>query len=158
MDAWYGQESRQKWIRRADAFAGARDAHSNAEETLAKLEAIVANADEGPLARANALGYLGTRYANDARVFRILESAMDDQETLVRSIAARFLNQWPAYRSETIAAFTKALHDPSRAVQIEAAVGLVSLGVRDVAWRRSRPIPVGAGVIPRPDEFELRRC
>ena len=98
---------------------------------MAKLEAIATNLDEGPLTRANALGYLATRYAQEPRVFRILESAMDDKETLVRSIATRFLNQWPPYRSETVAALTKALHDPSRAVQIEAAVGLVSLGVQN---------------------------
>ncbi len=102
------------------------------EDTIAKLAAIAADPAEGPLARSNALGYLGTRYVNEAQVFPILASAMDDKETLVRSLAARLLNQWPQYRSETIIALTKALSDPSRAVQIEAAVGLVSLGVRDV--------------------------
>ena len=131
MDAWYSQESRQKWIRRTDAFTAARDPHSSAPDTMAKLEAIATNLDEGPLTRANALGYLATRYAQEPRVFRILESAMDDKETLLRSVATRFLNQWPPYRSETVAALTKALHDPSRAVQIEAAVGLVSLGVQN---------------------------
>jgi predicted CXXCH cytochrome family protein len=136
MQAWYGprhnDEARQKWIRRADAFAASRDPHSNTEDTMAKLEAIAANPDEGPIARANALGYLGTRYANEARVFHILEAAMDGKETLIRSIAARLLNQWPQYRTETIIAFTKALSDSSRVVQIEAAVGLVSVGIRDV--------------------------
>jgi tetratricopeptide (TPR) repeat protein len=132
MNAWYPRDSRQKLIRRADAFAAARDPRSSSDETMARLEAILNQPSEGPFPRANALGYLATRYAREPRVFRILEGAMDDKETLVRSIAARFLNQWPSYRIETVAAFSKALNDPSRTVRISAAVGLVSLHVREI--------------------------
>jgi tetratricopeptide (TPR) repeat protein len=132
MNAWYAKTSRQKLIRRADAFAAARDRQSNSGETMVQLEAILNQPSEGPFPRANALGYLATRFTGEPRVFRILESAMDDQETLVRAIAARFLNQWPSYRVETVAAFRKALNDRSRTVRISAAVGLVSLGIRDI--------------------------
>ena len=158
MNDWYGRQSRQKWIRRADAFTAARDQRSNVEDTIAKLAAIAADPAEGPLARSNALGYLGTRYVNEAQVFQILASAMDDKETLVRSLAARLLNQWPQYRSGTIIALTKALSDPSRAVQIEAAVGLVSSRRARRFPEMTRPIPICARIVPRPYELELRRC
>jgi tetratricopeptide (TPR) repeat protein len=130
MNAWYSPKSRQKLIRRADAFAEARS--HPAPGTRAALEAILNQPSEGPLPRANALGYLATKYASDRSTFGLLEAAMDDKEPLVRSIATRFLGQWPAYRTETIAAFRKALNDPARTVRISGAVGLVSLRVGEL--------------------------
>jgi predicted CXXCH cytochrome family protein len=132
MNAWYGRDSRQKLICRADAFTAARDPRADPAATMALLETILNQPSEGPLPRANALGYLATRFTSDPRVFRILESAMDDKETLIRSIATRFLPQWPSYRNETIAALTKALNDPSRTIRISAAVGLVGLRIREL--------------------------
>jgi len=132
MNEWYGKESRQKLIRRAAAFTDGRNPRSDSVGTMNQLEAMVNAPAEGAFSRANALGYLGTRFAREPHVFRILEAAMEDKETLVRSIAARFLSQWPAYRDETITAFTKALSDPSRTVRISAAVGLVGLRIREL--------------------------
>jgi predicted CXXCH cytochrome family protein len=129
MNAWYSPDSRRKLVRRADTFAAARDTHADPAKTIDQLEAIVNQPSEGPLPRANAIGYLGTRFTQDPRVFHILEHAMNDKETAVRAMATRFIAQWPTYREETIAALSKALRDRSPTVQISAAVGLVGLRI-----------------------------
>ena len=65
MNEWYSPASRQKLIRRADAFVAAR---KNDPASIAPLLDILDEPSEGPLTRANAAGYLG-RFIADPRVF-----------------------------------------------------------------------------------------
>jgi predicted CXXCH cytochrome family protein len=55
MGPWYGTASRQKWIRRADAFAAAGKGDG---ASIPKLLAILREPREGPLPRANAVSHL----------------------------------------------------------------------------------------------------
>ena len=71
MDAWYGDRSRQKLIRRADAFALAGKGDPRA---ITNLLAILAEPSEGPLVRANAVGHL-SRFSIDPTVFPAIEKA-----------------------------------------------------------------------------------
>ena len=84
MKGWYGEASRQKWIRRADAFAAAAKGDAGA---ISKLIDILGRPGEGPLARANALSYLA-RFPGDARVFPAMRGALGDGQPLVRAVAA----------------------------------------------------------------------
>jgi predicted CXXCH cytochrome family protein len=126
MNAWYGSQSRQKLIRRADAFAGARNRDADA---VPKLLAILNEPAEGALVRANAVGHLGS-LAGDPAVFRAILGALADPEPLVRAIAARILNPGPAYRSEAAPALGALLRDPVATVRISAAVALIGMGIR----------------------------
>jgi len=126
MNAWYGSQSRQKLIRRADAFAGARNRDP---EAVPKLLAILNEPAEGAMVRANAVGHL-SNFAADPAVFRAILGALADPEPLVRAIAARVLNPAPAYRSEAAPALGALLRDPVATVRINAAVGLIGMGMR----------------------------
>jgi predicted CXXCH cytochrome family protein len=128
MNEWYGDQSRQKLIRRADAFSDARNGEPGA---AAPLLAILNQASEGALVRANAVGYL-SRFSDDPAVFTAMERSLADPEPLVRALAARTLNPAPAYRSEVSRALTKLLDDPAATVRITAAVALVGMGLRDL--------------------------
>jgi hypothetical protein len=96
MSAWYGSASRQKLIRRADAFTDARKGDAGA---VPKLLAILNEPKEGALVRANAVGYLGN-FQSDPAVVRALLQSLSDPEPLVRALAIRALNPGQAYRSE----------------------------------------------------------
>jgi HEAT repeat protein len=126
MNAWYGPQSRQKLIRRADAFAGARNRDPDA---VPKLLAILNEPAEGALVRANAVGHLGN-FAADPAVLHAIVHALADSEPLVRAIAARTLNPGPEYRSEVAPAMGDLLRDPVATVRINAAVGLIGMGMR----------------------------
>jgi tetratricopeptide (TPR) repeat protein len=126
MAAWYGTASRQKWIRRADAFAAAG---RNDAQSIPQLLAILAESREGPLPRANALSHLA-RFAGDPRIFPAMREALEDGEPLVRAIAALRMVASPIDKPSAIASLTKALADPAATVRIGAAVSLVSLGVK----------------------------
>jgi predicted CXXCH cytochrome family protein len=126
MDAWYGARSRQKLIRRADAFAAARKGDATA---LPQLLAILSEPAEGPLVRANALGYLASWSAKDAEVFAAFERAISDPQPLVRATAALRIAPSAATRSAAVAALTRALADPIATVRLGAGVSLVNLGV-----------------------------
>lgn len=126
MNAWYGTESRQKLIRRADAFTAAR---SGDPAAVSQLLAIVNQPAEGALVRANAVGYLGNFSADPAALGALLK-ALADPEPLVRAIAARTVNPPPASRSEAGPALGALLLDPVAAVRINAAVTLLGLGLR----------------------------
>jgi HEAT repeat protein len=128
MNEWYGDRSRQKSIRRADAFSGARQGDPGA---VAPLLAILDQPSEGALVRANAVGHL-SRFSSDPTVFRAIERALADPEPLVRAIAARTLNPGPAYRAEAAAYLTKLLDDPAAMVRVTAAVALVGIGLREL--------------------------
>jgi predicted CXXCH cytochrome family protein len=128
MNAWYGDRSRQKLIRRADAFAEGRAGDARA---IPKLLAILSDPSEGPLVRANAVGYL-SGFSGAPGVFAALERAVSDPQALVRAVAALRLNPAPADRQAAVPALVRALGDPLATVRVGAAVSLVSLGIRQL--------------------------
>jgi predicted CXXCH cytochrome family protein len=139
MNAWYGPGSRQKLIRRADAFAAAR-AHD--PEAVPKLIAILDKASEGALVRGNAVGYL-TGYTGDARAFSAVERALGDSEPLVRALAALRISPVAADRPRVIAALTHSLSDTSAVARIAATVSLVSMGVHELPGEDGRRLEDG---------------
>ncbi len=128
MKRWYGGVPRQKWIRRADAFAAAGKGDASA---VPKLIAILEMPGEGPLARANAVAHLA-RFAGDARGFEAMLKALRDDQPLVRAMAALRLAPGPADKAAAVRSLTWALGDPVATVRLGAAVTLVSLGVSDL--------------------------
>jgi hypothetical protein len=128
MNAWYSPASRQKLIRRADAFAAAR---ARDPQAVPQLIAILDKPSEGELVRANAVGYLAG-FAGDARVLPALERALTDAEPLVRALAALRITPAPSDRLKVITDLTHTLGDSSAVARIAAAVSLVSLGVREL--------------------------
>jgi predicted CXXCH cytochrome family protein len=128
MNAWWGSASRQKLIRRADAFAAARQGNP---ASVSKLLAILKEPAEGALVRANAVGYLGAFQA-DPSVYPALLQAFADPEPPVRALAARVLNPGADRRPEIAAELAKLLNDPSAVVRVSAAVTLIGMGVREL--------------------------
>ena len=128
MNAWYNPRSRQKLIRRADAFAGARAGNP---ETITGLLAILDKPSEGPLVRANALGYL-SNFRDDPRVFPALIRALTDPEPIVRVYAALRMNPRGTNKEAAIAALTQALSDSTTTVRVGATVALVGLGIQQL--------------------------
>ncbi|MGA3186565.1 MAG: HEAT repeat domain-containing protein [Bryobacteraceae bacterium] len=128
MDAWYGDRSRQKLIRRADSFALGAKGDPRAIEGLL---AILAEPAEGPLVRANALGHLG-QFSRDPTVFSALLRSLTDGEPAVRMVAALRMEPGPADREEAVKALTHSLGDREAPVRIGAAASLISLGVHDL--------------------------
>jgi tetratricopeptide (TPR) repeat protein len=123
MTAWWGDASRAKWIRRADAFALAA---AGKQDSVPLLLAILENAAEGPLPRANAATYL-PRFASDSRVLPALLHALEDKEPLVRAVTALRIGN-PAAKESLV----KALADPVATVRIGAVVSLVAMGVKSL--------------------------
>jgi hypothetical protein len=119
MNAWYTNRSRQKIIRRAEAFIEARGGN---REAIAPLLDILADAGEGFIARANAVGHL-SRFS-DPRVLRALRRALNDREPLVRAVAALRIE---SKNGEALPPLIQALYDPVRAVRIGAVWSLVNL-------------------------------
>jgi len=130
MNQWWGDASRRKSIRRADAFTMGR-AHD--EAAIPKLLAIATDADESPFARANALGYLGS-FKQDPRVFPIFEWALGDAHPLPRVIAALGMPR----ASGAVADLTRALRDPVATVRLAAAVSLVGAGIKSLPGEDGR--------------------
>jgi predicted CXXCH cytochrome family protein len=129
-NTWYGKDSRQKWIRRADTFALARTGDAAA---IPGLLAILTEPREGPLARANAAGYLGAKFSSDSRVSAAMLWALTDEHPLVRATAALRMNPAHGDRAAMLAALTHALSDASATVRLSAAVTLVSAGVKQLS-------------------------
>ena len=134
MNEWWTPARRQKLIRRADAFAAAR---ANDPAAVPKLIAILESPAEGPLPRANALGYL-PRFSADPAVYAAFERAIADPQPLVRANAALRMSPPPALKPAAIAALTRALSDDVATVRIGAAVSLVGMGVRELAGEDGR--------------------
>jgi predicted CXXCH cytochrome family protein len=126
MNAWYGDRSRQKLIRRADAFALAGKGDPRA---IAGLTVMLADPAEGPLVRANAAGHLG-KFSADPTVFAALEHALSDSEPGVRAVAALRIQTGPADREAAVKALTRSLGDSVTTVRIVAAASLVSMGIK----------------------------
>ncbi len=146
MNAWWGDKSRQKLIRRADAFAAARQGNSAA---VPKLLAILSRPSEGALVRANAVGYLSA-FQSDPEVYAALLKAFTDPEPPVRALAARGLNPSPERRLETTTAISTLLDDPAAVVRITAAVSLISMGIHDL------PGPAGSQLLAAQKMFRAR--
>jgi len=128
MTKWWGDQSRRKLIRRADAFAAARQADTG---TIPALLEIFQTPGEGPLPRANAVGYLA-RFGSDPRVFPAMEQALKDPEPLVRAVAAARMMPGQFERTEATESLVHALGDSSAIVRIGAVTTLVSMGVREL--------------------------
>ncbi len=126
MNAWYSPASRQKLIRRADAFASARIGSS---EAIGMLLAIVSQPAEGALVRANAVGYLGN-FSSDPVASQALMQALSDPEPVVRAIAARVFSPAPTVRGQAAPLLAALLKDPVATVRINAAVSLIGMGLR----------------------------
>lgn len=128
MKAWYGDQSRQKLMRRADAFSEARQGDAAAIPALLQ---ILSDPAEGPLIRANAAGYLGS-FPNDPAAYDAVFGAFSDPEALVRATAASALRPRAAQRAAAAPALASLLQDPVRTVQMSAAITLVAMGVRQL--------------------------
>jgi hypothetical protein len=128
MDAWYGDRSRQKLIRRADAFGLASKGDPRA---ITNLLAILGEPSEGPLVRANAVGHL-SQFSIDPTVFPAIEKALSDPEPVVRAVAALRMQPGPIDKENAIRALTKSLGDSETTVRVASAASLVALGVREL--------------------------
>ena len=129
LDEWFPTSTaRQKLIDRAAAFSGAR---AGKPEALDRLVALAANEAQGPLPRANALGYL-SRYS-DPRVLPALASGLEDPHPLLRAVAAMRFGELEI-RSEDFArygpALASALDNETRIVRMSAAYSLLNLAAR----------------------------
>lgn len=132
MNQWWGQAgqaARQKWIRRADAFAAAR---ADDPAAVPGLVEIADNREEGPLARANALGYLARFSAKDASAYAAMELALTDPEPVVRATGALRIVPPADAREGAAAQLVRALADSSPTVRLCAGVSLVQMGVRQL--------------------------
>jgi predicted CXXCH cytochrome family protein len=136
MSAWYGPQAGRKMIRRADAFAAARRRDPDA---VPQLLAILNERSEGPLARANAAGYLGA-FTSDPAAWGAMMHALGDSEPVVRAIAARMLNPDPAHRSEAAGALAPLLNDRVATVRVSAAVSLIGMGLRQLPGEFGEPL------------------
>ena len=126
MNTWYDAKSRQKLIRRADAFSGAAKGDGTVVPDLLQ---ILADSSEGPLIRANAAGYLGM-FPDDPSAYNAVFQSFSDPEPLVRVAAVSALRPRAAQRAEVAPALAALLRDPVKTVEVGAAIGLVSMGVR----------------------------
>jgi predicted CXXCH cytochrome family protein len=107
MSAWYGSQSRQKAIRRPDAFTAARRADPAAIPAL--LE-ILSDPSEGAWMRANAAGYLGNFPDNPSAYDAVLH-AFSDGDPLVRATAATVLKPSRGQRADVAANLVPLLRD-----------------------------------------------
>ena len=128
MTGWYGLKSRQKLIRRADAFAGAAQGDGT---VVPELLQILSEPSEGPLIRANAAGYLGG-FPDDPSAYDAVLQAFSDPEPLVRSTAIFALRPRAAQRATVAPVLASLLRDPVKTVQVGAAIALVAMGVREL--------------------------
>ena len=120
---WWPQNRRAKMIARAAAFTAGR---AKRPDALPRLLAIAGDDRQGPLAQANALGYL--RHFPDPRAASSLIGALSSAEPAIRSVAAASLGELPVPGTSVRAAILRALDDPQRAVRIAALVSIVNLG------------------------------
>jgi predicted CXXCH cytochrome family protein len=125
MSAWYGDKSRQKFIRRADAFTEARKGEPAAVPALLQ---ILSDSSGGPLIRANAAGYLGS-FPSDPSAYNAVLNSFSDPEPLVRATAASAIMPRAAQRAAVAPALVTLLRDPVKTVQVSAAIALVAMGV-----------------------------
>jgi len=111
----------QRAARRAETFTAARRGDPAAE---AALLTIMAGADEPPLVRANAAGYL--RRFDGPRVPAALVAALKAEHPLVKAVAALTLAEKPNASGPALAL---ALADGHRIVRMAAAFALMNAGI-----------------------------
>ncbi len=128
MNKWYGDASRQKYILRADAFTEARKGNP---ESIPSLLQILADPSGGPVIRANAAGYLGN-FPNDSAAYAALLHSFSDSDPLVRATSVLAIRPAANQRDAISAQFISLLSDPVTIVRMNAAVALVSPGVRQL--------------------------
>jgi HEAT repeat protein len=128
MNKWYGEKSRQKYILRADAFTEARKGNP---ESIPSLLQILADPSGGPLIRANAAGYLGN-FPNDSSAYAAVLQSFADSDPLVRATSELALRPAANQRDTVAREFVSLLKDPVTIVRMNAAVALVSIGVRQL--------------------------
>lgn len=130
LDRWYPESTkRDRILKRAETFNLARERAPNA---VAHLLALYRDETQGPLPRANALGYLGD--FDDPRVLPTLSAALTDDHPLIRGIAAVELGKLPAsYREPATRLLAKAMVDDKRIVRMNATIGLLNMGVVKLA-------------------------
>jgi len=128
MNSWYGDKSRQKLIRRADAFTAAVNGDGSAVPALLQ---ILSDVSEEPLIRANAAGYLGS-FPNDPAAYDAVLQSFSDPEPLVRVTAAQAIRPRAAQRAAVAPRLASLLRDPVRTVQVSAAIALVAMGVQQL--------------------------
>ena len=126
--AWYGANSGQEWIRRADAFSEARNGNAAAIPALLR---ILADSSGGPYIRANAAGYLGS-FPQDPAAYAAVLRALNDAQPLVRATAAEAIRPRAAQRAAVAPQLAALLADPVAIVKVSAAIGLVSMGVQHI--------------------------
>jgi len=113
---WWPANRRARMVQRARVFSAARRGDPT---VLEDLLAIAANADEGPLTQANALGYL--RRYDDPRSEAALIAALGADVPILRVVAASSLT-----RPGAVPSLWRALDDPRRAVRLSAFVSLIN--------------------------------
>lgn len=128
MNAWYGSQSRQEIVERADAFTGARKGDASVIPTLLR---ILSNSSGGPIIRANAAGYLAS-FPNDPDAYNAVFRSFSDREPLVRATAAFDLRPRAAQREEVAPQLVSLLRDPAATVRMSAAIALVAMGLRQL--------------------------
>jgi len=124
--AWYGPQSGQKAVRRADAFAAARRSDP---EAISALLAILSDQWESPILRANAAGYLGN-YPDNPDAYKAVRHAFSDPNPLVRATAATVLKPSRGERATEAVDLVALLRDPARTVRMSAGMAMVTLGVK----------------------------
>jgi tetratricopeptide (TPR) repeat protein len=128
MNAWYGNQSRQQIVDRADAFTGARKGDASVIPALLR---ILSDPSGGPILRANAAGYLAG-FPNDPEAYNAVFHSFSDPEPLVRATAAYDLRPRAAQREEVAPQLVSLLRDPVATVRMSAAMALVAIGVRQL--------------------------
>jgi tetratricopeptide (TPR) repeat protein len=132
LEKWWPQGRRGKLVTRAEAFTAAR---AKRPDALGGLLAIAGDDREGPLIRANAVGYL--RGYEDPRAIAVLLEAAKSDHPAIRAMAissmALSLNAVKddrriAERRGARAVVLAALDDPVRSVRISALLSLIILG------------------------------
>jgi predicted CXXCH cytochrome family protein len=128
MSAWYGGQEGRKLVLRADAFSQARKGDPGA---IPLLRGILADASQSGWIRANAAGYLGG-FPNDPVAYGVVLGALSDSDPLVRGTAAMSLRPRAGQRPVAASQLSGLLSDPARTVRMNAAIALVSLGVKQI--------------------------
>ncbi len=120
---WRPGGRRAAVVDRAEAFSGGR---AGRPEALDRLLAIAADDAQGPLVRANAVGYLANY--PDRRALEALVAAATAAHPAIRSAALSGLGVVAGGNAVGRSTLLAALDDPARAVRMAALKGLISRG------------------------------
>jgi tetratricopeptide (TPR) repeat protein len=129
--SWHPASPRRaRLLRRAETFTAAR---ARDQAAVSRLAALADDADEAPVTRANALGYLRL-FTDDPRAGAALARGLAADHPLPRAVAALgFVDVAPDDAAK--AALIAALGDARRVVRVGAALALASHGVARLPGR-----------------------